>query len=451
MQDKNLELMEKAPVSKAILTLALPTIFSSIVTLLYNLADTYFVGLLDDVYQLGAVSLAYPVFIVLQAIGSIFGIGISPYISRNLGSKHYDEVKRASSVTLYTSVLVTFAVSGLYYLFRAPILGALGTSERTFHLTQQYLDIVVICAFTMTLQTVLPSFLRAEGKTKQAVVASVLGTVTNIVLDPIFILKMNMGVVGAAIATIIGNSVADIYCIIILLKRKTNISLSTKHFKPSKRIYGEIVKIGVPACAGQLLMSVTNASFNNLAAGYGDYVISAYGVAGKMIYIALIVVNSYTGGYMPFAGYNFGANRVDRVKAAFKFTLISSTALSLFLLIPFMGVARPFMAAFTSDEATIDVGVMILRTWALSLPFIGIQFTSMSTLQVLGKATRAMIVNIGRQSIFFFPLLYLLNHFFGLNGLFLTNALADIITTLVGFVLVISPLRKLYQTAKEAG
>ena len=450
MQDKNLELMEKAPVKKAILTLALPTIFSSIATLLYNLADTYFIGLLDDVYQLGAVSLAYPVFIIMQAVGNIFGIGVAQYISRCLGAQNYKEVKQTSSVTVYTSVLATFGLTAIYFLLRTPILSILGTSEHTFMLTKKYLDVVVVFAFTMTLQTVLGSLLRAEGKAKHAVIEMVLGTVVNIILDPIFILKFNMGVVGAAIATIIGIAMADIYCLVVLLTGKTTISLRIGDFKPAARIYKEVFKIGVPACAGQLLMSVTNTAFNNLAVGYGDYVISAYGVAGKMIYIALIIVNSYTGGYMPFAGYNLGANRIDRVTEAFKFTIISSTILSLVLLVPFVGVARPFMTAFTSDKATIDVGVMILSTWAVCLPFIGIQFTMMSTLQVFGQAARAMIVNIGRQSIFYFPFLYLLNHFFGLTGLFAINPVSDIITTVAAVLLVISPLRKLMRVAKEA-
>ncbi len=451
MKDKNLELMEKAPVPKAILTLALPTIFSSIATLLYNLADTYFVGLLDDTYQLGAVSLAYPVFIIMQAVGSIFGIGVAPYISRCLGAKKYDEVKKVSSVTVYTSVVATFALMAIYFILRTPILNILGTSANTFTLTRNYLDIVVAFAFTMTLQTVLGSLLRAEGKSKHAVIEMVIGTVVNIILDPIFILPwgLNMGVVGAALATVIGIAVADIYCLIILLKGNSSISLKIKDFKPSKQIYIEVFKIGIPACAGQLLMSVTNAAFNNIAAGYGDYVISAYGVAGKMIYIALIVVNSYAGGYMPFAGYNLGANRIDRVTSAFKFTLITSTILSMFLLIPFVGVAQSFMSAFTTDQLTIDAGVMILRTWAICIPFLGVQFTMMSTLQVFGQAARAMIVNIGRQSIFFFPFLYLFNQFGNLTGLFMTNPVADIVTTIVATLLVISPLKELLKAAKE--
>ncbi len=441
--------MEKAPVHKAILTLALPTVFSSIATLLYNLADTYFVGLLDDVYQLGAVSLAYPVFIIMQAIGSIFGIGVGPYISRCLGAQRFDEVKKTTAVTLYTSILATLGLSALYFLLRTPILSVLGTSEHTFELTKQYLDIVVIFAFTMTMQTVLASFLRAEGKAKYAVAELVIGTVVNIILDPVFILVLDMGVVGAAVATILGIVAADIFCLIVLLKGKTNVSLSIKDFKPSVRIYREVFKIGIPACIGQLLMSVTNTAFNNLAASYGDYVISAYGVAGKMIFIAQIVLNSYTGGYMPFAGYNLGAGRVDRVKKAFRFTLVSSTGISLVLLIPFLLGAEAFMGAFTTNQAIIHVGTMILKFWAMCLPFLGAQFTTISTLQVFGQAGRAMVVNIGRQTIFFFPFLYLFNRFGGLTGLFMTNPAADIVTTIVAVLLVISPLRKLLRAASH--
>ena len=152
---------------------------------------------------------------------------------------------------------------------------------------------------------------------------------------------------------------------------------------------------------------------------------------------------------MPFAGYNLGAKRIDRVTSAFKFTLITSSILSVLLLVPFVGLAKPFMGAFTTDQPTIDAGIMILKTWALCIPFLGVQFTMMSTLQVFGQATRAMIVNIGRQSIFYFPFLYFFNSFGNATGLFMTNPISDIVTTIVAIFLVISPLRKLLKAAKE--
>jgi len=448
MQDKNLELMEKAPVPRAILTLGLPTVFSSIMTLLYNLADTYFIGMMDNIYHLGAAHLAYPIFIVVQSIGNIFGIGASPFISRSLGAHEHDKAKKISSVSIYTSTLITFGLTAVYFLFHDGFLGMLGTSANNYEPTKQYLDWIVAFGFLMTLQNVLSSYLRAEGKVRQAVTGMVIGMAANIVLDPLFILKFGLGAGGAAIATVIGNALSVLYFLVIYLGKKTNLSIRFKDFKPSKEIYSEVLKIGVPASAGQLLMGVTNAMFNNLAAGYGDHVISGYGTAGKLIYIVIIIVNGYTSGYMPFASYNLGAGKIKRMKDSFKFTLLSSTILCCVLIIPFVGLARTFMAAFTSDAGAIDVGVLFLKIYAASLPFLGVQFTMMSTLQVLGKAARAMVVNIGRQTIFFLPVLYLLNYWFKLTGLVAVTPVADVITTIVASILVAAPLKRLFQ-AKE--
>lgn len=449
MQDKNLELMEKSPVPRAILTLGLPTVFSSIMTLLYNLADTYFIGMMDNIYHLGAAHLAYPIFIVVQSIGNIFGIGASPFISRSLGAHEHDKAKKISSVSIYTSTIITFVLTAVYFLFHDGFLGMLGTSVNNYEPTKQYLDWIVAFGFLMTLQNVLSSYLRAEGKVRQAVTGMVIGMAANIILDPLFILKFGLGAGGAAIATVIGNALSVLYFLVIFLGKKTNLSIRFKDFKPSKEIYSEVLKIGIPASAGQLLMGVTNAMFNNLAAGYGDYVISGYGTAGKLIYIVIIIVNGYTSGYMPFASYNLGAGKVKRMKDSFKFTLLSSTILCCVLIIPFVGLARPFMAAFTSDTGAIDVGVLFLKIYAVSLPFLGVQFTMMSTLQVLGKAARAMVVNIGRQTIFFLPVLYLLNYWFKLTGLVAVTPVADVITTIVASILVAAPLKRLFQVKEK--
>lgn len=445
MEDKNLELMEKAPIPKAILSLALPTVFSSIVTLIYNLADTYFIGLLHDMYQLGAVSLAYPIFTVVQAIGNIFSIGAAPFISRSLGAQKYDDVKKASAVSAYTAVIVTFVITAAYFLFHSTFLGVLGTSADTYGPTRDYLDVIVALGFLMTLQIVLSAFLRAEGKVKESVIGLILGNVVNIILDPIFILRLGLGAGGAAWATMIGNAASVVFFLFIFLKRKPHVSIRFKDFKPSMSIYKEVLKIGIPASARQILMGVTNIFFNNLAADYGDYVIAGYGVAGKMIFIAIVIVNGYTSGYMPFAGYNLGANKPQRVKSALKFTLLSSTGLCVVLLIPFLGLARTFMGIFTPDPDAINAGVLFLNTYAICLVFLGIQFTMMSTLQVLGKATRALIINIGRQTLFFFPLLYLFNNLFQLKGLIAVNPIADVITTIVAAILAVGPLKKFMQ------
>ncbi len=450
MQESNLELMEKAPVPRAILKLAIPTVLSTIVSLIYNLTDTYFIGLLDDSVQLGAISLAFPVFIVVQAVGNIFGNGAPPYISRCMGAKRYDEVKQTSAVSVYSSVAATLLMTGLYFLFHTPILNALGTSQDTLGPTQQYLDVIVGFSFVLTLQVVLPHFLRSEGRIKEAVIGMVIGTACNIALDPLFILVLGQGVAGAAWATIIGNGLAVIYFLFVYLKGQTLLSIRPKDFKPSARIFSEVLKMGVPSAISQILMSLSNILLNNMAVGYGDYVISAYGVAGKMIGMVYMITVGYVSGFMPFAGYNIGAKNIRRMMSAFQFTLATTTAGCLLLLIPYLAFSGAFMSAFTSDAEIIEVGIMFLNRWAFAFPLLGVQLTMMCTFQATGKALFALIVNLGRQCLFYIPLLYLFNAWFQLPGLMAAQPVSDILTTVTAVLLGVNLLRKLHRSEKLA-
>ncbi len=443
MKCDNFELMSNAPVSKAILKLAIPTVLSTIVSLIYNLTDTYFIGLLDDPVQLGAVSLAFPVFMVIQAIGNIFGNGAPSYISRCLGADRKEEARRTSAVSVYSSVIATLGMTVLCLLLMEPILHALGSSQYTIGPTRAYLRVIVGFSFVMILQIILPALLRSEGKVKQAMIGMIIGTALNIALDPIFILVLHQGAAGAAWATIIGNAFAVVYYITIFLKGHTSLSIKPKDFQPGKRIYLEVLKIGLPTSVSQIIMSLSNVILNNLAAGYGDYVISAYGVAGKMISMVFMITIGYVSGYMPFAGYNYGAGNMKRLLSALKFTLLSGTGLCLILLIPFLFLASAFMRAFTSDTAIIEVGIAFLHAYAWIIPFMGIQMTLMSTFQATGKAVQAMLVNLGRQCLFYIPFLYLFNSLWGLTGLLYAQTGADICTTLLSILLAIPMLRRM--------
>lgn len=214
--------MENVPVPQAILKLSIPTVLSMIVSILYNLTDTYFIGLLDDSVQLGAISLAFPVFVIIQAVGNIFGNGAPSYISRSLGAKKYDEVRRTSAVSIYVSLLITAIMTMVCFIFMKPILRFLGTSTDTVAPTESYLKIVVGFSMILALQIILPALLRSEGRVKEAVIGMMLGTVLNIVLDPIFIIVLKQGVAGAAWATVIGN---------FLLKREHLTFCSTTGFQ----------------------------------------------------------------------------------------------------------------------------------------------------------------------------------------------------------------------------
>ncbi len=448
-EDRDLHLMARAPVSQAILKLSIPTVLSNIVSLLYNLTDTYFIGLLDDPVQLGAISLAFPVFMLIQAIGNVFGNGAPSYISRCLGAKQYDEVKRTSAVSVYISSAATVVLGIAIFLFMDPILRLLGTSEANIGPTRAYLEVIVAFAVVIILQVILSSMLRAVGKVKEAVIGIIVGTVLNIVLDPVFILVFRQGVAGAAIATILGNLVGVIYYLFVYIKRESPLSIHPKDCRPSARIFSEVLKIGLPNSISVIIMSCSTIILNNLASGFGDHVVSAYGVSGKLIQMVYMIVVGYVTGYMPFAGYNYGAGNFKRMLSALKFTMLSGTGVCLALLVPFVWLSPNFVGAFTTDAQIIDVGVRFLRAQAWAVPIMAVQTTMMVTFQATGQAIRAMTVNMGRQLLYNIPFLFLFSHLWGLDGLLYAQMAADYCTVITAVLIGIPLLRSLYQKSKQ--
>lgn len=435
MRDSNIEVMEKMPIPSAILRLAIPTVFSTIISIIYNLTDTYFIGLLDDPIQLGAISLAFPVFTFLQAVGNMFGLGAPSYISRCLGAKKYDEVRKTSAVSIYVTVIITFVLTLLILIFMEPILSLIGTSSDTVSPTKNYLHIIVGFAVILILQIILPALLRAEGKAKEAMIGMVIGTVVNIVLDPVMILALHMGVAGAAWATVIGNFCAVVFYVVVYLKGNTSLSIQPKDFKPSLQIFKEVIKIGLPSTIAQTLSSIMLILFNNLAVGYGDQVISAYGVAVKMITMEFMIIFGYVQGYVPLAGYNFGAGNVKRMINGLKFTIVTGTGICLLFLIPFTVLAPTYMGAFTTNREIIEIGTLFLHAQAWAVPIMAIQTSLMSTFQATGQAMRALVINLGRQCLFYLPFLYLFNHLWGMNGLLHVQMVSDLATTIVAVLI----------------
>lgn len=435
MRDSNIEVMEKMPIPSAILRLAIPTVFSTIISIIYNLTDTYFIGLLDDPIQLGAISLAFPVFTFLQAVGNMFGLGAPSYISRCLGAKKYDEVRKTSAVSIYVTVIITFVLTLLILIFMEPILSLIGTSSDTVSPTKNYLHIIVGFAVILILQIILPALLRAEGKAKEAMIGMVIGTVVNIVLDPVMILALHMGVAGAAWATVIGNFCAVVFYVVVYLKGNTSLPIQPKDFKPSLQIFKEVIKIGLPSTIAQTLSSIMLILFNNLAVGYGDQVISAYGVAVKMITMEFMIIFGYVQGYVPLAGYNFGAGNVKRMINGLKFTIVTGTGICLLFLIPFTVLAPTYMGAFTTNREIIEIGTLFLHAQAWAVPIMAIQTSLMSTFQATGQAMRALVINLGRQCLFYLPFLYLFNHLWGMNGLLHVQMASDLATTIVAVLI----------------
>ena len=362
-------------------------------------------------------------------------LGHHPTFQDVLEQKKYDEVRKTSAVSIYVTVIITFVLTLLILIFMEPILSLIGTSSDTVSPTKNYLHIIVGFAVILILQIILPALLRAEGKAKEAMIGMVIGTVVNIVLDPVMILALHMGVAGAAWATVIGYFCAVVFYVVVYLKGNTSLSIQPKDFKPSLQIFKEVIKIGLPSTIAQTLSSIMLILFNNLAVGYGDQVISAYGVAVKMITMEFMIIFGYVQGYVPLAGYNFGAGNVKRMINGLKFTIVTGTGICLLFLIPFTVLAPTYMGAFTTNREIIEIGTLFLHAQAWAVPIMAIQTSLMSTFQATGQAMRALVINLGRQCLFYLPFLYLFNHLWGMNGLLHVQMASDLATTIVAVLI----------------
>ena len=446
--------MENYPVKQAILRLSLPTMFSMAVLLIYNLTDTFFIGRLNDPNLVAALAIASPVFMAIQAIGNIFANGASSYVSRKLGEKQMGEAKRTTSVAVYTALIVGIIITIVLFICRKPLLEIIGTSAATLAPTSDYFSVISSFSIVFILQITFSGLIRSEGATDKAMVGMILGIVINIILDPIMIFSLDMGVGGAAWATAIGTSIGAVYYLTHLLSKNTLLSIHTRYFNPSRKIFTEIFKIGIPSALANIVMSFSFILVNILASGYGDHVVAGNGIQFRVAGIAFMLMMGLAQGFQPFAGYNYGARKYDRLMSGFKYTLIYATLLGLFFTGVFFFFGENLIRFFINDPATIEVGAKVLRAFCFAVPFIGLQMTMMITFQSTGKALSAMIVSLGRQCLIYLPALFILNNLFGFDGFIWAQPSADILTTVVAVLLSRSFFREmkgLHEEQEAAG
>lgn len=423
--EKN-DIFENMPVPKAVLKLALPTMMGMLVSVIYNLADTFFVGQLNDPYQVAAVTITMPIFLFLMAFGSIFGIGGGAFISRLLGMKDYESVKKTSSFAFYGGLFVGLVCTILALIFMPNLLNISGASENTYLFAENYLRVIALGAPVIILGFSLGQLIRAEGSAKEAMFGMMLGTVINIILDPILILWAGWGVQGAAIATVIANLISVLYYLRYFKKGSSVLSVSFSYFVFDSKIIGEIFSIGIPASLNSLLMSSSNIVLNNFAVSYGDNVVAAFGVIGRINMLPIFLLIGLAQGAQPLLGYNYASGNIKRMKEAMKFTgMISSGIGSLFAII-FFFTGRSLVRIFIDDANVILLGEQFIRVIILSLPILGILMLITVTFQAIGAARPSLILSVARQGFVFLPVLLIGNYFFGMDGLIFAQPIADI-------------------------
>lgn len=439
------EIFESMPVPKAVASLAIPTILSQLVTMIYNLADTFFVGQTGDPLKVAAVSLAYPAFMVLTALGNLFGIGGGSLISRLLGAKQPLAAKKVSSFSFHACILTALAYSATVFIFMDPLLSLLGASDNTIGFGREYLFwIVAIGGAPTTLSLVIAHLLRSEGWAKQAGTGIALGGTLNIILDPIFIFPLGLGVAGAGIATMLSNIVVVIYYLLVLsrLNEDSVLSIHPRDIALEKRIVAPLLSVGFPACLATVLACVSNSVIFKLASGYGDIPVAAFGIVKKVDSIQMKMGLGLSQGILPLVAYNFSAKRFDRMKAVSRFARILGICLALLCVVIFELLADGIIGFFIKDNDTIATGALFLRIACLATPLMIANFLMNTTFQAMGKGRQSLIFTACRQGLINIPLLFLMRYLFGLKGLIWTQLLADSLTMIVALVMYRGILRE---------
>ncbi|WP_177304334.1 MATE family efflux transporter [Candidatus Ventrimonas sp.] len=445
----NTDLFEKAPVPKAVATMAVPTMISMLVVVIYNMADTFFIGQTKDPLQVAAVSLATPVFMIFMALGHLFGIGGSSAISRALGERRKDRAWHISSFCCYGSLGLGVMVAVISVLGMEQILHLIGASENTIGFARQYLTIISIGAPTIMFSTAFANILRGEGASRESMVGNLLGTIVNIILDPVMILGLGWGVSGAALATIIGNIAACFFYISYYVRGKSMLSIHVKDFRMGEGIAASVAAIGIPASLNNILMSFANIILNQALVGYGDTPVAAMGVALKSNMLVVLLQIGLCVGIQPLIGYNYGSGNKKRLMQVFKFTGVVSVIMGMLLTL-FMIIARKTMIqVFINDAEVVSYGIRMVVALQLSAPFIGILFLCINTIQGMGKALPSLVLTVCRQGLIFIPLIFILNAMLGLDGVIYAQPAADYLSILVGIMICMHLFRSMEHRERE--
>ena len=441
-------LFEQMPIPRAVAKLAVPTILSSLVTVLYNLADTYFVGMLNNSVQNAAVTLAAPLILAFNAVNNLFGVGSSSMMSRALGSRDYETVHRSSAFGFYCSIFCGLLFSLLYVIFQPFVLTILGADATTAEATAGYLRWTVACGAAPTILNVVMAYLvRAEGAALHASIGTMSGCILNIILDPVFILPwgLNMGAEGAGLATFLSNCVACGYFFVLLyVKREnTHVCIKPSMFCLKRKIVLGVCGVGIPASIQNLLNVTGMTVLNNFTSSYGSDAVAAMGITQKINMVPMQIAMGLSQGIMPLISYNYASGNTPRMKKTLTFAAkISLTALVIVAAGYYVG-AGALVRMFMQDPTIVAYGTRFLRGFCLGLPFLCMDFLAVGVFQAVGLGKNAFIFAILRKVVLEIPALIILNALFPLYGLAYAQFAAEIVLATAAVVVLVRMFAKL--------
>ena len=441
-QEQKFHRMTETPVGRLICQLALPCIISMLVTSFYNMADTFFVGKLDSNAATGAVGVVFSLMAVIQAIGFFFGHGSGNFISRELGKQNLEDASNMAATGFFSALGVGLVLCVLGQIFLEPLAYLLGSTDTILPYAKAYMRIILFGAPWMTASLVLNNQLRFQGSAAYGMVGITSGAVLNIALDPLLIFVMDMGIAGAALATIISQFVS--FCLLLVgCGKGGNLRIHISRVQLKWSYYSQIIRGGLPSLARQGLASVATICLNLAAKPYGDAAIAAMGVVQRIMMFGASAMIGFGQGFQPVCGFNYGAKLYDRVKKGFWFCVKSSTTF-LFVVGALGFIFAPqLVALFRDSPEVISIGATALRFQCVTFCFHGWVVMSNMMLQTIGRTGPATFLAMARQGIFFIPLVWLLSHTLGLTGIQMTQMVSDSLTLLCAIPIQIKVLREL--------
>lgn len=441
--------MIETPVNRLIPRLAVPTIISMLVTSIYNMADTFFVSQLSTSAS-GAVGVMFSAMSMIQAIGFTLGMGSGNHISRSLGNRDEERAGVFAATAFYTAAIIGVGILAVGTLFSRQLVFFLGATETIAPYAQDYARYILIGAPFMMTSFVMNNILRSQGNAVFAMVGITVGGILNMILDPLLIFGLDLGISGAAIATMVSQIIS--FCILLYQcnTRPDCIKIQLSKFRPSGKVYGEILHAGLPSFCRQGLASAAAVILNFAAGPYGDAAIAAMSIVTRFMMFINSSLIGFGQGFQPVCGFNFGAERYDRVLEAFWFCVkVAVIMLTVFGIVSF-GISRPIVTAFRREDLqVIEIGTLALRLQLLTMPFQAWVIMVNMLTQSIGYGFRASLVAMGRQGLFLIPALLIFPKLFGILGLQIAQPIADMLTFVLATVIVSGILKELRQMKEK--
>ena len=441
-KNNSIESFASGSIPKVVIKNCIPALIAMVMVMVYNLADTFFIGLTHNDLQVAAVSLASPVFMIFMSLGTLFGVGGTSVISRALGAGKTDYAKKVSAFCMWACVAIGLVLMIVLWIFVDDVVMMLGASENTVDFARSYLVITVGCGVFSMISNCFSSIIRTEGEAMKAMTGTVIGNLLNMILDPIMILACGWGITGAAVATVIGNIVSAGYYLLYFFRGKSSLSISIRNFSMKDGIFSGVFSVGISASLANLLVSLSSIVANSQLSKYGDMYVAGYGVTSKVLMIVTLIGIGIGSGVQPLIGYCYGARNRQRLTESIRFSALFGLVFCLVVSALCFVFAGPIVKLFlTNDEAYLS-GIHFTRILMTTAWLIGAFAICQNSLQAMGAATPALLASIFRQGVIFIPAMFILKAIIGVDGLIWAQPAADVLSLVIVLIMLLRKIRK---------